>query len=200
MTTRLDQLRRRAYEKCIPLNVTFEITLRCNLRCVHCYNFDRDLGYHPQKQRGHELTAEEIHDTLEQLHEEGCLFLAFTGGEALAHPQIEAFIRHACRIGMAVRIKSNGALLNGPRVQRLSDAGAWAVDISLYGADAPTHDAFVRQTGAFERTMEGARAARDRGLKVRFSLLLVQSNADQIDRMIEIATELGVPYSVDAQM
>jgi radical SAM protein with 4Fe4S-binding SPASM domain len=58
----------------------------------------------------------------------------------------------------------------------------------------------VRQAGAFERTIEGARAARDRGLKVRFSLLLVQSNAEQIDRMIEIATELGVPYSVDAQM
>src|ERR1041385_3454879 len=198
--TRRDSLNRRAMESCIPLYVTFEITLRCNLRCVHCYNFDRDLAYHPRKERGDELTAEEIHGVLDELHEEGCLFLTFTGGEALAHPHIEDFIRHACRIGLAVRIKSNGPLLNDERVQQMAEAGASAVDISLYGADAPTHDAFVRQVGAFERTMEGARSARDRGLKVRFSLLLVQSNADQIDRMIGIATELGVPYSVDPQM
>src|SRR5439155_25647388 len=184
--SRRDSLDRRAMQACIPLHVTFEITLRCNLRCVHCYNFDRGLAYHPHREREQELTAEEIHDILEQLHQEGCLFLAFTGGEALAHPYIEDLIRHACRIGMAVRLKSNGALLNEQRVQRIADAGVSAVDISLYGADAPTHDAFVRRTGAFERTMEGARAARDRGLKVRFSLLVVQSNADQIDRMIEL--------------
>src|SRR5262249_54723694 len=185
--TRRQSLDRRAMEACIPLYVTFEITLRCNLRCVHCYNFDRDLAYHPHQARSDELTSEEIYHILEQLHEEGCLFLAFTGGEALAHPQIEDFIRHACRIGMAVRIKSNGALLDDRCVQRIAEAGASAVDISLYGADAPTHDAFVRRAGAFARTMAGARAARERGLKVRFSLLLVQSNADQFDRMIRIA-------------
>ena len=55
MATRMDQIRRRAYEKCIPLNVSFEITLRCNLRCVHCYNFDRDLPYAPEKNRDDEL-------------------------------------------------------------------------------------------------------------------------------------------------
>jgi radical SAM protein with 4Fe4S-binding SPASM domain len=198
--SRRDSLNTRAMEACIPLYVTFEITLRCNLRCVHCYNFDRDLAYHPQKERAHELTDEEINDILDELHQEGCLFLAFTGGEALAHPRIEDFIRHACRIGMAVRLKSNGVLLNKGRVQRIADAGASAVDISLYGADAPTHDAFVRQTGAFDRTIEGARAAHDRGLKVRFSLLLVQSNRDQIEGMIAIANQMGVPYSVDPQM
>ena len=187
-------------EDCIPLYVTFEITLRCNLKCVHCYNFDRELEYHPRKQPRQELTDQEIYDILEQLHEEGCLFLAFTGGEALAHPRIEGFIRQACLIGMAVRLKSNGALLDERRVQRIADAGVSAIDISLYGANPLTHDAFVRQTGALHRTIEGARAARDLGIKVRFSLLLVQNNADQIERMIAIADELGVPYSVDAQM
>ncbi|MFP5502519.1 MAG: hypothetical protein ACLGIN_08510, partial [Candidatus Sericytochromatia bacterium] len=32
----------KAYELCVPLFVTLELTLRCNLRCVHCYNFDRE--------------------------------------------------------------------------------------------------------------------------------------------------------------
>ena len=38
----LQDLNARAYDRCIPLNVTLELTLRCNIRCTHCYNFDRD--------------------------------------------------------------------------------------------------------------------------------------------------------------
>ena len=38
----LDGLHARAYDACIPLHVSLELTLRCNIRCTHCYNFDRD--------------------------------------------------------------------------------------------------------------------------------------------------------------
>src|SRR5713101_832116 len=100
MTTRLDQLRRRAYERCIPLNVTLEITLRCNLRCVHCYNFDRDLPYLPLKKREEELSDVEILRILDQVRDEGCLYLALTGGEALLHPRLDDFVRHAAQAGM----------------------------------------------------------------------------------------------------
>ena len=60
MGERMDALRARATEKCIPLTVTLELTLRCNLRCVHCYNFDRDLPYLPLKKREEELSDAEI--------------------------------------------------------------------------------------------------------------------------------------------
>ena len=49
----LDDLNGRAYERCIPLNVTLELTLRCNIRCTHCYNFDRDR---PRPASGAELS------------------------------------------------------------------------------------------------------------------------------------------------
>ena len=26
-----------AYRQCIPLHVSLELTLRCNIRCAHCY-------------------------------------------------------------------------------------------------------------------------------------------------------------------
>jgi MoaA/NifB/PqqE/SkfB family radical SAM enzyme len=32
----LQELNGRAYDQCIPLNVTLELTLRCNIRCTHC--------------------------------------------------------------------------------------------------------------------------------------------------------------------
>ncbi len=200
MDTHLNRLQRRAFESCIPLNVTFEITLRCNLRCVHCYNFDRDLPYAPEKSREDELSDREVHRILDEVRAEGCLFLAFTGGEALLHPGLEEFIRHARETGMAVRLKSNGSLLSPKTVERTAAAGATAVDISLYGARAETHDAFVKSPGAFERTIAGARRARDTGLDVRLTFVLVRQNADEIASMIELAGRLGISYTVDPQI
>ena len=31
-----------AHDNLVPLNASIETTLACNIRCVHCYNFDRD--------------------------------------------------------------------------------------------------------------------------------------------------------------
>src|SRR6476659_4464274 len=110
MPSMFDDLRRRAYDKCIPLDVTLELTLRCNLRCVHCYNFDRELPYLPLKKREEELSDAEIHRILDEVREEGCLYLALTGGESLVHPSLGEFVAHGARSGMMVTVKSNGTL------------------------------------------------------------------------------------------
>ncbi len=200
MATRLDQLRRRAHEKCIPLNVSFEITLRCNLRCVHCYNFDRELAYLPERSREEELTDAEVHRILDEVRAEGCLFLSLTGGEALLHPGLEQYIRHAARTGMAVTVKSNGTLLGPATVDRIAAAGASAVDVSLYGSEAETHDAFVKMPGAYQRSVAGALRARDAGLRVRFTFLILRQNADQIGSMTEMAARMEIPYAIDPQI
>ena len=195
-----DGLRQRAQEKCIPLNVTLELTLRCNLRCVHCYNFDRDLPYLPLKKREEELADAEVFRILDEVRDEGCLYLALSGGEAMVHPRINDFVSHSAKAGMMVTVKSNGTLFDPERVRALADAGTATVEISLYGADAQTHDAFVKLPGAFQRTIDGARASREAGLRVKFSFVVVQRNADQVDRMMALATELEVPYGIDPQL
>ena len=196
----LEELRRRAFDKCIPLTVTLEITLRCNLRCVHCYNFDRDLPYLPLKKREEELSDAEIFRILDEVRDEGCLYLALTGGESLVHPRLGDFVRHSASAGMMVTVKSNGTLLDAANSRKLAAEGAAAVEVSLYGADAATHDGFVKHDGAFARTVEGARAALDAGMRVKFSFVVVQRNADQVDRMMALASSIGVPYGIDPQI
>jgi radical SAM protein with 4Fe4S-binding SPASM domain len=200
MPSMFDRLRQRAHDSCIPLNVTLELTLRCNLRCVHCYNFDRDLPYLPLKRREDELSAPEILRILDEVREEGCLYLALSGGEALLHPQLDEFVAHGARAGMMMTVKSNGTLLDPERVRRLRAAGAAAIEISVYGARPETHDAFVKAPGALERTIAGARAARDAGLRVKLSFVVVQKNAAEAGAMVALAEELDVPYGVDPQI
>jgi radical SAM protein with 4Fe4S-binding SPASM domain len=198
--TRFDELKQRAYDKCIPLNITFELTLRCNLKCVHCYNFDRELPYLPLKKREEELTDDEVFRILREVRDEGCLYLALSGGESLVHPRILDFTRAGADLGMMMTIKSNGVLLDAEWAQQLADHGAATVEISLYGSRAETHDPFVKSPGAFARTVAGARAAKAAGLSVKLSYVLTRRNAAEVDGMIALGAELGVPWTFDPQI
>jgi len=62
-----------AHAHCSPLNATIELTQRCNIRCRHCYNFDRDEARDPCETRP-ELSTPEILDAITALHGAGCLF------------------------------------------------------------------------------------------------------------------------------
>lgn len=189
-----------AERRCVPMSVTMEIALTCNLRCRHCYNFDRELPLHPDPARSNEMSDEQIHRVIDEIHAEGALFLAFTGGEPLSHRGVDGFVRHASGIGLLVRLKSNGVLLTRERVRRLSAAGLSAVDVSVYSATAAIHDDFVRQPGAFERTLSGIRSARDAGIDVSISFILSSVNAHEAEAMIALARGLGVRYNVDTHM
>lgn len=195
-----DRWKRRALDECVPLNVTLELTLRCNLRCVHCYNFDRDEPYLPSRSPKEELSDEEILRILDEVRAEGCLYLALSGGEALSHPSLDSFVTHAARAGMMVTVKSNGTMLDETRAQRLVDAGAAAVEISLYGSTATTHDAFVKMPGAFDRTVRGIVAARTTGLRPKLSFVLVEANAAEVPGMMALADSLEVTYGIDPQI
>jgi radical SAM protein with 4Fe4S-binding SPASM domain len=196
----VDKLHRRAFEACIPLSVTLELTLRCNLRCVHCYNFDRDLPYLPLAKREEELSDAELHRIVDEVRAEGCLYLALTGGEAMVHPALFDLVAHGVKDGLVMTVKTNGTLLDEAQAQKLADAGAAGVEVSLYGASAEIHDGFVKQPGAFARTVSGVRAARAAGLRVKLSFVLVQRNAGEVDRMLALGDELGVAYGVDPQI
>lgn len=198
--TKFEELKQRAFDKCIPLNITFELTLRCNLKCVHCYNFDREQPYLPLKKREEELSDDEVFRILGELRDEGCLYLALSGGESLVHPRILDFTRAAAELGMMVTIKSNGLLLDAEWARKLADHGAASVEISLYGARPETHDPFVKSPGAFARSTAGAAAARDAGLSVKLSYVLTRRNAGEVEQMIALGSQLAIPYTFDPQI
>src|SRR4029077_1730623 len=72
-----------AYDHAVPITASLELTLRCNIRCLHCYNFDRDEA-RPACDTP-ELTTAEILRVMDDLRAAGCLFVMFTGGEVRSH-------------------------------------------------------------------------------------------------------------------
>ncbi|MBI3097224.1 MAG: radical SAM protein [Planctomycetes bacterium] len=195
----LNRLQAKAYRECIPLNTTFEITLRCNLRCVHCYNFDREEPY-PHSECERELSSDEIRALIPQIRDLGGLYLAFTGGEPLLHPDIYDFIRRAADLRMYVSLKTNGTLLTKPVVRRLDESGTAKVHVSLYGASAPVHDGITVGPGSFDRTVRGLRNVIDGGLLGQVNFCMMKDNLHEVPRMPALAESLGVSYNLDPQI
>tara|TARA_B100000609_G_C17218803_1_gene438460 strand:+ start:336 stop:1424 length:1089 start_codon:yes stop_codon:yes gene_type:complete len=188
-----------AFDNCVPLYTTIELTLTCNLRCVHCYNFDRSKPY-PKKVKDKELTPTEILSTIEQVGKAGCAFLTFTGGEAMLHPHLHDFVRKGREHGMFVSVKTNGTLMQPQRAHALAEAGVTSSDISIYGGTAETHDAFTLVKGSFERTLKSIEYLQEAGIVVRISCSVTQENAHEIDQVRAIADKYNAPITLDPQI
>ncbi|MFZ0806908.1 MAG: hypothetical protein WAN03_12020, partial [Candidatus Sulfotelmatobacter sp.] len=69
-----DLHQRQAGER-VPLQVSIEVTRRCPLECLHCYN-NLPMGDLEAKRR--ELTKEEHFRVLDELVEMGCFWILYT--------------------------------------------------------------------------------------------------------------------------
>jgi AdoMet-dependent heme synthase len=191
-------IQHRAHQRCVPLNATVELTQRCNIRCRHCYNFDRDTPRAFCNDGSTELSTPEILGAISALAEAGCLFLSVTGGEALLHPDLFAFLRHAGTSNMAVQLLTNGLLLRPGMAADLAQVpNLLGVSISVYGATAEVHDHVTQVPGSFARTWAGARLMRDKGVAVRIKYIIMKHNAHQAGSMMASAERAGFPYSLD---
>jgi radical SAM protein with 4Fe4S-binding SPASM domain len=202
-----------AYANLVPLNVSIETTLDCNIRCLHCYNLDRDAptatapsdptSASPSPNEGcgpkaAPLSKDEILGLMTDLRRAGCLFLSLTGGEVLLHPDLFAFLDHARELNLAVQLLSNGTLLRPGITSRLARyPNLLGVSLSLYGATPEVHDAITQVKGSWRRTWMGAERLRQVGIAVRLKFIIMNSNAHEVAAMRANAAERGYPYMID---
>ncbi|HVR62025.1 MAG TPA: radical SAM protein [Polyangia bacterium] len=194
-----------AHANLIPLNASIETTLRCNIRCQHCYNFDRDATRSPctgeektASAPGPELSADEILRVMTDLRAAGCLFLSLTGGEVLMHPQLVLFLDHARALNLSVQLLTNGTLLRPGMARRLAGyPNLLGVSVSVYGATPAVHDGITQVAGSWRRTWDGAARLRALGVAVRVKLIVMRANAHEAAAMRAMAAERGLSYLVD---
>ena len=131
-----DKLLNRAFNEATPLNCQIELTYRCNHLCSFCYNS-------PTGER--EMTTPQIFEVLRKVADLDVLYCTLTGGEAMCHKDFYKIAAEVGRLGLALRIYSNGYLLGDEKVVRKIKAlNPLEVEISLHGARPETHDALTR--------------------------------------------------------
>jgi radical SAM protein with 4Fe4S-binding SPASM domain len=158
--------------------VVWNITRRCNLRCIHCYS-DSDAREYPG-----ELTWEQCRAVVDDLAQFGVPGVLLSGGEPLIHPRFFDLAGYARAKGLRLTLSTNGTLIDRDAAQRIKDLGFAYVGISLDGI-GETHDYFRGRKGAFEKTVAAFRHCKAVGQKVGLRLTLSSNNIADLDRILD---------------
>ena len=131
-----------------PVNVTWEITDRCNLRCRHCLSADLRRG------GGGELDRRSCEALIDELAAIQVFQINFGGGEPFLRDDFMDILRYAQSKGIVTCVSTNGTRLTEDLVDELVDMELLFLQVSLDGAHPETNDA-IRGAGTFDRITEG---------------------------------------------
>lgn len=168
-----------------PYLISYAITRKCNLKCKHCYS---EATEEPAPD---ELSTEEAKALLDCIANWGIKLLIFDGGEPLCREDFFDMAKYASAKGLRVVMGSNGTLIDADIAKRLKSSGIMAVQISIDGVEAQSHDWFRGESGSFNKAMQGAKACSEVGLPFQFGMTIRRSILNQIPDMLKMAVEFG---------
>jgi 12,18-didecarboxysiroheme deacetylase len=166
--------------------VVWNMTRRCNLRCVHCYSSSQNIRY------GNELTPAEAKAMIRDLATFGSPVILFSGGEPLMHRGLPELARYAVDQGMRAVISTNGTLITRQTAAVFKEIGLSYVGVSLDGMKV-THDHFRGVEGAFDTAMKGIRTCRDLGIKVGVRFTINRHNVEDVPAIFDLLEKENIP-------
>lgn len=195
---RIPYLLRRLVEKSggrLPYSGAIEPTWRCNNNCVHCYC---NLPANDPEAKKKEMSLEEMRPIIDELAEEGCLWLLFTGGEPFLRGDFLDIYSYTKKRGIWVSLYTNGTLITPRIADFLKKWPPRSVEITLYGATKETYENVTRVPGSFERCMQGIKLLLERKVRVALKMMVVSINKHELDKVRRLVKEeFGLRFRFD---
>lgn len=166
--------------------VVWNITRRCNLKCVHCYAHAKDIPF------DNELSTEDGKKLISDLAQFGVPVLLFSGGEPLMRKDLPELAAWAVEKGMRAVISTNGTLISQKTAHILKDIGLSYVGISIDGMEE-INDRFRGVKGAFKSALEGIKNCKEAGIKVGLRFTINRFNAGEIPKIFNLIEKMDIP-------
>ncbi len=166
--------------------VVWNMTQRCNLRCLHCYSRSENIEY------GNELRTEEGIELIDDLARFGVPVILFSGGEPLMRRDFPLLASHAREMGMRVVLSTNGTLIDREMARVLREIDLSYVGVSLDGM-RETNDRFRGVKGAFDAALRGIRNCQMEGIKVGLRFTINKKNVSDVPLIFDLLKEENIP-------
>ena len=166
--------------------VVWNMTRRCNLKCVHCYAQAKDIEFE------NELSIEEGKNLIDDLANFGSPVILFSGGEPTLRKDLSELAAYAREKGMRAVISTNGTLIDRNLAKKLKDVGLSYVGVSLDGI-RETNDRFRGVKGAFDAALKGLHNCQEEGIKVGLRFTINKQNVRDIPAIFDLLEEDKIP-------
>ena len=170
-----------------PLWLLLELTYRCPLHCVFCYNptdFARNEA---------ELTTDEWLRVLREARALGAVQLGLSGGEPLSRDDLEPIVAEAHKLGFYINLITSGVGLNEARIKALQDAGLDHIQLSFQDSTRQMND-FLSSTRTFDLKSKVAALIRQYDYPMVLNVVLHRLNIDHVEDILEMAERMGAQY------
>lgn len=163
--------------KRIPIQCTIFLTNYCNFKCKHCYvkslkNVVDDA-----------LNLEQWYQILDNIKNNGCVFLTVTGGEALCSPIFSKFYEYAYNINLKIIIMSNLYLINDKIIDLFRKKPPYKIIGSLYGASNDTYKKFCSIDHGWDKVSRNVQLLQNSNIPIELQTVLNIYNINELEEM-----------------
>ncbi|HWQ66147.1 MAG TPA: radical SAM protein [Methanospirillum sp.] len=170
-----------------PLRIiSWNITLRCPLRCPHCYS---DAGDHDVPDP---LSTTEAFGILDQIKNMGNPVVILSGGEPMMREDIFEIASYGTDLGLRMAMGTSGYLFDENTPSRMRKSGIRSIAISIDSADPAIHDAFRGCLGSWDRAINAIKVCVRDSLQVQINMTVITPDPEILDRVVALGRELGV--------
>ena len=170
-----------------PLWLLLELTYRCPLHCVFCYN-PTDFAT-----TAAELPTAEWLRVLKEARALGAVQLGLSGGEPLAREDLEEIVAEAHALGFYINLITSGVGLSEARIAALKSAGLDHIQLSFQDSTREMND-FLSSTRTFDLKAKVAELIRAHGYPMVLNVVLHRHNIDHVAEILAMADRMGAQY------
>ncbi len=170
-----------------PLWLLAEVTYKCPLHCVFCYNPVDYTRY------GEELSTDDWLRVLRQGRELGATQLGFSGGEPLMRDDLEIMVSEARKLGYYSNLITSGIGLNEKRIAAFKEGGLDHIQLSFQDSTREMND-FLSSTKTFELKQKVAKLIKQYDYPMVLNCVLHRHNIDHVQQILEMAEAMDAEY------
>jgi mycofactocin radical SAM maturase len=171
-----------------PVNLTWEITHECNLRCVHCLSGSSTASHG-------ELSFNECKSIVDQLAQLKVFEINFGGGEPLLKDYFLPLLHYIHTKGIVTCISTNGTALTDEAVVYFTGNPLVNVQVSLDGATPEVNDR-IRGEGTFHCIIQGIERLSGKNIPLSINTVVTSLNFMQLSQLKELAVSYGARLRV----
>ena len=187
--------KQKAYINRVPTSGSYELTHRCNLKCVHCYLGDQESIREHRKQ---ESSTQEVKRMLDELAEAGVFSLCFTGGDPMVRKDFAELYTYAVKLGIFVTVFCDGILVTERIIELFKKYPPREIEVSMYGATEGTYEKVTQVKGSYQHFLKGIQRLQDSNIRFKLKTVLLSINKNELKTMQGFADTLGVQFHYDA--
>lgn len=174
--------------KRIPLNGTFELTIRCNLKCRMCLFRHHEQEYSSLKAK--ELSTEEWIALGKQVADAGTLHLLITGGEPMLRPDFCEIWKGLYKLGFVLQLYTNATLITPRIIETLKQYPPHQIGVTIYGASAQTYEKVCGNGKAFEKMLEGVKQLKTLPSVIEYRTTIIKDNKEDLSEMEKMVSQV----------